>query len=92
MDASKAGVYNIRYNVTDVTGNKAVEAIRRVEVSSQPDTKAPVVSLNGEERVVIEIGSMYQDAGVTAIDDRDGDLTDKVSFLAGSLFTVLTMG
>ena len=46
-----------------------------------------MVSLNGGERVVIEIGSMYQDAGVTAIDDRDGDLTDKVSFLAGSLFT-----
>ena len=29
VDVSKAGVYNIRYNVTDVAGNNAIEVIRR---------------------------------------------------------------
>ena len=85
MDASKAGAC---YNVTDVTGTKPSKLF--VGQFHRNPNIAPVVSLNGEERVVTK--GMYQDAGVTAIDDRDGDLTDKVSFLAVHFSLVLTMG
>ena len=50
VDPSRAGTYNILYNVTDASGNQATEVVRIVEVSSEPDNKPPVVTL--EENVV----------------------------------------
>lgn len=42
------------------------------------DTTAPVITLKGEERIIISYGEQYVDAGYTAIDDVDGDLTTSV--------------
>jgi len=47
--------------------------------SDSPDTSddniAPVLSLIGDANVDVEVGSTYTDAGATAIDDVDGDIT-----------------
>jgi len=40
-----------------------------------PDSVAPVITLNGSVRVTIIRGENYIDAGATATDDRDGDLS-----------------
>lgn len=40
-----------------------------------PDTTAPVITMNGEQNVEVKQGENYQDAGATAHDDEDGDLT-----------------
>lgn len=42
------------------------------------DATAPIITLKGEERIVISYGSTYVDAGFTATDNVDGDLTASV--------------
>jgi len=43
-----------------------------------PDTEAPIISMNGAERVVLKVGENYTDAGATALDNKDGDLTANI--------------
>lgn len=39
------------------------------------DTTVPVISLNGSTTVTLTVGDTYADAGATANDDTDGDIT-----------------
>ena len=75
VDTSTVGTYSVSYNVTDTSGNAATEVIRTVSVV---DTTAPVITLNGAASVTIEVGSPYNDAGATATDNYDGDLTGSI--------------
>lgn len=43
------------------------------------DTTAPVVTLTGDASVTISLNSTYTDAGATAEDDRDGDITANIT-------------
>ena len=43
--------------------------------SSSPDTVPPVININGAASVTVELGDTYTDAGATASDANDGDLT-----------------
>jgi hypothetical protein len=43
-----------------------------------PDDVPPVITLNGSASVSIIAGSNYQDAGATAIDNVDGDVSDQI--------------
>lgn len=43
------------------------------------DVEAPVLTLNGEPTVTVAVGDMYVDAGATASDAIDGDLTDAIT-------------
>ncbi|GEM_PF-6550223 len=40
-----------------------------------PDTNPPVITLLGDNPATVECGSPYVDAGATAFDEEDGDLT-----------------
>lgn len=42
------------------------------------DNGAPAVNLLGESSIAVTVGASYQDSGATAIDDIDGDLTDRI--------------
>lgn len=42
------------------------------------DVIAPVITLLGSSSVDIEIGETYTDAGATALDDVDGDITESI--------------
>jgi hypothetical protein len=42
------------------------------------DTAAPTLTLRGEPAMVVTVGAAYQDAGVSATDAIDGDLSGKV--------------
>ncbi len=66
------GTYTVRYNVTDSSGNAATEVTRTVNVV---DTVAPVITLVGSSPIDVEAGTVYLDAGATAFDAGDGDLT-----------------
>ncbi|MBE0366461.1 immunoglobulin-like domain-containing protein [Pseudoalteromonas aurantia] len=61
IDVAKVGKYTAAYTATDNSGNIAT-ATREVIVA---DTIPPTITLKGESEVVIEYGSVYQDAGVT---------------------------
>lgn len=43
------------------------------------DITAPSVTLKGNSEITIEVGSTYSDAGATAEDNIDGDLTDSIT-------------
>jgi len=59
------------WSATDTNGH-ATTATQTITVV---DTTPPIISLNGESPVTIEAGSSYVDAGASAFDMVDGDLT-----------------
>jgi len=73
------GIYNVTYSVTNskgVTGTK----IRRVQVvNSGNDRTPPVITLKGRNPDTCLAQTPYVDPGYTAIDDRSGDVTAKVT-------------
>ena len=48
------------------------------EVPEAKDTEAPVLMLLGDAEVTIDQGSSYEDAGASATDNVDGDLTTEI--------------
>jgi large repetitive protein len=75
VNANVVGVYTVTYNVTDASSNVATEVTRTVNVA---DATAPVIALNGTSPVTVECGAAYADAGATANDACDGDLTASI--------------
>src|SRR4030043_749125 len=49
------------------------------ETTPPEDTIPPVITLNGDNPVTVVVGSEYTDAGATASDDIDGDITSSIS-------------
>ena len=75
VDISAVGIYLITYNVSDSSGNAALEVTREVRVI---DIHAPVITLAGEARIILGVGAIYNDPGATALDAEDGDLTAQI--------------
>ena len=76
VDTATPGAYVITYDVADAADNAAVQVMRTVTVS---DTTAPVITLTGDAEVTLECGAAYSDAGATASDVCDGELTESIS-------------
>ncbi len=75
VDTSIEDVYTVTYTVTNSSGITA-QNIRTVNVSI--DATSPVITLLGTSPVTIECGNTYVDAGATALDNKDGDITDHI--------------
>ncbi|MBI2590733.1 MAG: DUF5011 domain-containing protein, partial [Candidatus Blackburnbacteria bacterium] len=73
---STVGTFTVTYNVADSAGNAAILAKRTVNVVA--DTTAPVITMLGSNPVNIFTGAAYSDAGATALDDVDGDITGSI--------------
>ena len=73
VDINNVGTYIVTYNVTDSDGNAASEVTRTVNVV---DDIPPVITLDGDNPVTIEVGSTYTDAGANAVDNLDGNITN----------------
>ncbi|MCF6180612.1 immunoglobulin-like domain-containing protein [Lutibacter sp.] len=78
VNTSVVNSYTVTYNVSDSNGNAATEVIRTVNVV---DTTAPVISLLGTTPITVEVGSSYADAGATASDNYDGDLSSSLTMV-----------
>ena len=76
VDTNTVGTYTVTYNVSDAAGNSATEVIRTVNVN--PDTTAPVITLNGASTVNINVGGTYTELGATATDNVDGDISANI--------------
>ena len=76
VDTNTVGAYSITFNVSDSAGNAAIEVIRTVNVN--PDTTAPVITLNGASIINLNVGDTYNEQGATATDNLDGDLTSSI--------------
>ncbi len=86
VNTSAAGTYTLAYNVSDASGNAAATVTRTVTVTSGADTTRPVITLIGSSTVKVRWGSTYTDAGATAIDNVDGDITSRL-VLTGTVNT-----
>lgn len=73
VDMQKLGNYTITYRAEYLWLTKT--ATREIRVI---DTTAPVITLNQIPGHVTLPGEEYQEEGFTAVDDYDGDITDKV--------------
>ena len=75
-----AGEYVARYLENDGYNQLA-------EVSfNVTDNTAPVITLKGEQSVTVNVGENYEDAGATAHDDVDGDITQTIE-ITGLIIT-----
>ena len=74
LDTKKIGEYNIIYTVSDSSNNKT-EDKRVIKVV---DNIAPVITLKGSKHIVVKQKGNYTDDGYVAIDNYDGDITNKV--------------
>ena len=77
VDTNTPGTYTVRYNVSDSAFNSAIQVTRTVNVNEPggPDVTAPVITLLGSTPVELIVGDTYSDAGATAEDETDGDIT-----------------
>jgi PGF-pre-PGF domain-containing protein len=75
---STIGTYTVTYDVSDVAGNHATQKTRTVNVVAIADTTAPVITVLGSDPVNVYVGSGYTDAGATASDDVDGNITASI--------------
>ena len=69
------GTFTLRYNAVDSQGNNATEKTRTVTVV---DLTVPIITLIGTGSVDVLVGATYTDAGATATDDVDGNLTSSI--------------
>ena len=69
------GDYTVTYNVEDSSNNAAIQVTRTVHVV---DTTPPVITRLGSATVNISVGDTYTDAGATALDNYDGDITGDI--------------
>ncbi len=65
----------VTYTVTDSSGNSTT--VTRPIVYG--DKTAPVITLKGETTVTITVGNKFTEPGFSAMDNLDGDVTDKVT-------------
>ena len=72
------GTYTVTYNITDSSGNIAVQKTRTVRVIAAVDNVPPVITVVGSNPASLTVGTAYTDAGATAVDDIDGDITDNI--------------
>ncbi len=64
----------VTWTVTDIHGNVAT-CDQLITVS---DTEAPVITLLGDDNIELCEGDLYDDAGATAYDNCDGDITANI--------------
>ncbi len=96
VDTSATSTFTVTYNVTDSDGAAAAEVTRDVVVSEQNASNTPpVITLVGDNPLLLTVGDTYTDPGATATDTEDGDITgdivvggDTVDTSATSTFTV----
>jgi len=77
LDMGFTGIYYLTYNVADAGGNKAAPVTRVVYVVK--DQTKPVITLNGQDTVRLEvILDKYTEDGATAMDNKDGNISNAI--------------
>ena len=79
LDLTLAGNYNLIYSVTDSAGNTAIDTLIVTVIGSTitKDTIAPEITIHTSNPLFLYIKGTFVDS-VTALDNVDGDITDKI--------------
>jgi len=79
VDTATVGSYTVTYNVKDASNNSATEVTRTVIVTPTViDKTAPVITLLGNLSTTVRQNSVYTDAGATANDNKDGNISNNI--------------
>jgi PKD repeat protein len=73
VDTTKVGTYYVTYTVNDADGNTS-ETVTRVVIVT-PDVTAPVITVLGTSPEIVTVNTAYSDAGATATDYFNRNLT-----------------
>ncbi len=76
VNTNKVGTYKIKYIYKNGLINKSIT--RNVKVV---DEEAPIIELVGGEEVSVCPNKEYEELGYSAIDNHDGDISDKVKII-----------
>jgi hypothetical protein len=82
LDINRVGTYTIEYFSADKSGNKGEDFQRTVVVV---DTKAPEVTILGEETITLDVFDSYEDEGATTMDNDPINMPTLVA--GGTYFT-----
>ncbi|TLY07561.1 MAG: DUF5011 domain-containing protein [Thaumarchaeota archaeon] len=69
------GAHVITAKATDIATNTSLSS---ASITITVDTVAPVITRNGPSPISVAVGSTYTDAGATATDNVDGDITSSI--------------
>ncbi|MEQ8548821.1 MAG: DUF5011 domain-containing protein [Cyclobacteriaceae bacterium] len=75
---SENGTYTVVLTASNAAGDSDVAQADVVIDVVVADTEAPVITLLGDAEVTITVGDTYEDAGATANDNADGDITSSI--------------
>ncbi|MDH3326437.1 MAG: BspA family leucine-rich repeat surface protein [Gammaproteobacteria bacterium] len=73
LNIELVGKYTIIYSATDLANNFNT-VTRTIFVIEEPDIKAPILTLDDDEIVILVQGGTYVETGATAFDEKDGSL------------------
>jgi len=68
----------VKLTFDEFDGDNRRPSFSELQLYNMPDTTPPEITLLGEENMSLEIGDTYSEPGYSALDDRDGDLTENV--------------
>jgi len=89
VNSGTIGTYTRTYDVTDSSGNAAVQLTRTINVS---DTGTPVITLIGNSSITLQKGDTYNEQGATATDAVDNDTTLTSSIVIAGTVNTNTLG
>ncbi|MFW5960687.1 MAG: DUF5011 domain-containing protein, partial [Chitinivibrionales bacterium] len=81
VSTATTGSDTIVYKASDSAGNttrKTRKIIIMDSVDIPEDTTPPEITLIGETEMLLEVNQEYNDPGATAVDNRDGDITERI--------------
>lgn len=65
-------------NIIIAEDSQNPEGLEETEIIPEVDVSPPVITLVGDATMNLKIGDVYEEAGATAIDDVDGDITKNI--------------
>jgi len=71
--------YHFRVISEDAGGYETISPDNTFTTVAAPDTTKPVITILGDASVTLTVGGSYSDAGATASDDVDGDITANIA-------------
>ena len=76
-EAGFTGSLQVPVSVNDGAAESTTFELR-IDVGDVADTVPPEITLIGAATVTVQLGAIYTDAGATATDNVDGDITDRI--------------
>jgi hypothetical protein len=88
VDITKIGIYTVQFSATDQSGNKTVKN----QVVIVRDRTAPTLKLKGNNAVILDVGSAYNDSGVTISDNYYSEAELRTLLVMSSNVDALKLG